>query len=683
MNELMLRLDHLSDTQQQQLAEIVTRHSELWISPSLGEVDYVYDIEIQPWHPPLKQSDRRWSQGEAQLIKQNIDELMTKGFIRPTRSPWASRLVLVPKPDGSTRVCVDYRQLNTITMTDAYPTPRVDITIETLSGHTYYTTLDCEKGYYQVKMSEKTKQVTAFTCPFGQFEWTKMPFGLKNAPAIFQRLMDMILSGLTWQSCMVFFDDIVVFSHSWEQHLRDLDNVFTKLKEAHMTLNFKKCEFAQTQLVYLGYLIDKDGMRPNPRKVEAVKQFPVPRTVRDVRSFLGITSYFRRFILNYARISKPISDLVRAGTGKKRDETSIAAQWTPTHTEAFEKLKQELTSDNMLAFPNLNKPFTLSCDASDYAIGAVLTQKDDEGRERPVEYASRLLSDREKRYTVTEREALASVFGTQHFRHYLHGSRFKLITDHSALTYMFDQQDPKGRIARWVVVLQEFDYEIVHRPGKDNTAADALSRLLPDNHDEPTQDMEEELPLPQYHVAASRVLTFDDRRKRPRQTPEPIQSMDDLKKLLNEPAKLSPKTWRAAQEADPICNSMIKWLEEHTLLKDHQDLHQWICTADTEYEMVQQILCRRVKLKIAGNVVFRMVPVVPKMLQAKVVIHAHAVDNAHMSVTKTFDWIRRRFWWSGYYTQTKSLIAQCTTCQCICSNGNCSGRGQNSSKIRV
>jgi hypothetical protein len=220
----------LSDEQRRQLLAVVIRRRTLWTKTQLGEVDLVYNIEVPPEQNPIRTGDRRWSLKEIELIKREVESLLDKRYIEPARSPWSSRLVLVTKKDGSVRVCVDYRRLNDITITDAYPTPRVDNVIQALSGSDFFTTLDCEKGYYQVKISEHTKQVTALTCPVGQFRWTRLPFGLKNAPAVFQRLMDIILAYLTWKSCMVFFDDVVVFSDSWEGHLVELDQVFGRLE---------------------------------------------------------------------------------------------------------------------------------------------------------------------------------------------------------------------------------------------------------------------------------------------------------------------------------------------------------------------------------------------------------------------------------------------------------------------
>ena len=434
----------LDDKQRDQLLELLVKHKDLWIAKKLGRMDFEYDIEIPSWVNPTKAPDRRWSKKETEQIKSEIDSLLKKDFIEPARSPWASRLVLVTKPDGSTRVCVDYRGVNKVTINDAYPTPRIEHILEKLNGNVFFSTFDCEKGYYQVGLSERTKNVSAFVCPFGQFRWTKMPFGLKNAPAVFQRLMDLILTGLSWECCMVFFDDIVVFSKTWEDHVRDLDMVFTTLGKAGMTLNFKKSVFAQQQLVYLGFLVNHEGLRPNPRKAEAVQAIPVPKNVGDLRTFLGMTSYFRRFILNYARVAKPLNELVRKGSGQRKDPSSIESHWKDEHQQAFEKLKAALVSDTMLIFPDLAKEFVLECDASDGALGAVLLQKDNEGRLRPVEYASRLLSPREQRWTVTEREGLASVWGVRQFRHYLHCQRFKLIMDHSAITCTMNQVNRKA-----------------------------------------------------------------------------------------------------------------------------------------------------------------------------------------------------------------------------------------------
>ena len=665
-----LTLSDLDDDKKKQLVELMVKHKILWTKDKLGRLDYEYDIEVPSWQSEIRVPDRRWSAKEADQIRQEIDSLLEKQFIEPARSPWAARLVLVPKPDGSTRVCVDYRKLNAATIADAYPTPRVDHVVERLSGNCYFTTLDCEKGYYQVQLSERTKDITAFLCPMGQFRWTCMPFGLRTAPAVFQRLMDLVLSGLTWEMCMVFFDDVIVFSKSWEQHLENLNKVFERMSAAGMTLNFKKCELAQKELVYLGYLVSESGVQPNPRKVKAILAMPAPTTVTQLRTVLGITNYFRKFILNYASVARPLTDLLTKGTGRKRDSTDLTAVWGDKQQEAFEKLKKALTDESMLAFPNLSKEFTLWCDASDDALGAVLIQQGDDGVSKPVEFASRVLSKREAAYSVTEREALAIVFAVRHFRHYLHGVKFRLVTDHSAVTWMLKQDDPKGRVARWVVTMQEFDYDVVHKPGTINVVADALSRLVvvPEGR-EGVADMTEELPNPLTDVSVKRVMPGaqkpDSANTGSKAVLERLQDRREQLELTRRPMGISNERWRTAQRADPMWRAMWEWLRYHKLSPESREWHDWVVLADKDFDIVDDILCRQIRTSVAGQNNFRLVPVVPKVFQNTVVSRAHTKDCAHAGVNRTFDWIQRRFWWPGFYTHVKQRVLECTCCQAV------------------
>ena len=467
----------LTEEQSRQLTALMLEYKDVLRPKQLGQaLDEEYDIQVPQYETSVKYNDRRWSPKEIEQIAAELDKLLKGGFIEPSDGPWASRLVLVVKKDGSTRVCVDYRGVNEKTITDAYPTPVLDQVVSTVAGNVWFSTLDAEKGYYQIKLTERSKQITAFTCPFGLFQWSKMPFGLKNAPAYFQRVMDMALRGLSWKCCMVFFDDIVVFSQTWQAHLQDLAGVLGKLRAKNITLNFNKCEFARTELVYLGYLIDKQGLRPNPAKVEAVTRFEAPKTVSQLRTFLGMTGQFRRFIRDYATVARPLQELIKSGTGKKRDNTFLELVWLEPQQSSFDSLKQKLAEVALLKFPNQSKPLILTTDASDYAIGAMLSQKDDDGVEAPIEFISRLLSKAEVNYNATEREGLAVVFACQRFRHYLHGSKFEVRTDHKALEFIFRNPEPKGRLARWAVILSEFEFKVVHKAGCSNQVADALSR---------------------------------------------------------------------------------------------------------------------------------------------------------------------------------------------------------------
>ena len=496
-----------------------------------------------------------------------------------------------------------------------------------------------------------------------------MPFGLRNAPAVFQRLMDLVLSGLTWESCMVFFDDVIVFSRSWEEHLRHLDEVFTRMVAAGMTLNFKKCEFAQSELVYLGYLVNKDGVRPNPRKVKAVLDMPVPRTVTQLRTVLGVTNYFRKFIKNYAAVARPLTDLLTKGTGRRKDSTDLTKVWTDKQQAALDALKRSLTDEAFLAFPDMQKEFVLWCDASDDAMGAVLMQTGDDGNARPVEFASRVLSKREVGYSVTEREALAIVFAVRHFRHYLHGVRFKLVTDHNAVTWMVKQDDPKGRVARWVVSLQEFDYTVVHRPGSVNVIADAMSRAveIPEGR-EGVDDFKEDLPHPLDTLNINRVMPGAQKSRRVSQSQAVLDALADKAEraeLTRQPMDISNDEWRVAQMAEPMLKAMRLWLTSRKLSTETSEWNDWVVIADKDFEIVDDILCRRVRVQLGSQTNFRLVPVVPKLFQTRIVCRAHTVDCAHAGENRTFDWIRRRFWWSGFYTQVRKFVRECTCCQAV------------------
>ena len=369
-------------------------------------------------------------------------------MIRPSSSPWASPIVLVKKKDGSTRFCVDYRKVNKVTRKDAYPLPRVDDTLDTLAGAKWFSTLDLISGYWQVEMHPDDREKTAFCTLEGLFEFNVMPFGLCNGPATFQRLMDMILAGLQWSRCLVYLDDIIIFGTTFEEHLSNLELVFDRLREAKLRLQPVKCKLCKKKVNFLGHIVSRDGVAADPAKTDKVAEWAVPKCKRDVQCFLGLANYYRRFIQDFATVAKPLHHLT---------EKYANFKWTEDCQTAFENLRQKLVSAPILAFPDCSKPFILDTDASDTGIGAVLSQQQEDGTERVIAYASRLLSKPERRYCVTRRELLAVVVFITHFRHYLLGNSFTLRTDHGALTWLWNFRNPEGQLARWLERLQEFD----------------------------------------------------------------------------------------------------------------------------------------------------------------------------------------------------------------------------------
>ena len=394
--------------------------------------------------------------------------MLEKKIIEPSASPWASPVVLVKKKDGTTRFCIDFRKLNDLTQKDAYPLPRIDAMLDTLHGPKWFTTLDLMSGYWQVEMQEADRPKTAFGTTEGLFQFRVMPFGLSNAPATFQRLMDLVLAGLQWSECLVYLDDIIVLGRSFEEHLKNLQSVLQRLRQAGLRLKLSKCSFFQHQVKYLRHIISREGVATDPAKTQKVADWPVPTSKREVQQFLGFAGYYRRFIREFAHTARPLYRLT---------ERTATFKWTEECADAFQALRQSLCSTPVLAYPDFTRPFILDTDASDTGIGAVLSQTSSDGNERVIAYGSRLLTKPERQYCVNRHELLAVVYFTKQYRSYLTGRKFVLRTDHGSLTWLRNFKDPEGQLARWLERLQDLEFEIVHRRGRSHTNADALSRL--------------------------------------------------------------------------------------------------------------------------------------------------------------------------------------------------------------
>ena len=346
--------------------------------------------------------------------------MLARQVISPSSSPWASGVVLVKKKDSSWRFCVDYRKLNEVTIKDSYPLPRIDDSLDTLSGSKWFSTLDLQSGYWKVEMAEEGKAKTAFiTSCSGLLQFEVMPFGLCNSPATFERLMERVLSGLQWQTCLVFLDDIIVYGTSFEQELQRLQTVFDRLREANLKLSPKKCDLFKHEVNYLGHVVSDRGIVPDPQKVNSIRLWPQPRNLTEVRSFLGLCSYYRRFIQNFSSIAKCLHRLT---------EKNAPFTWSE-ECDAFRDLKVKLTRAPILAYPTPDGLYILDTDACDFGIGAVLSQIQD-GAEKVIAYFSCTLSKAERRYCVTRKELLAVVRAVKHFHHYIYGTNIKIRTDH-------------------------------------------------------------------------------------------------------------------------------------------------------------------------------------------------------------------------------------------------------------
>jgi hypothetical protein len=404
---------------------------------------------------------------EKEAIKNEIDRLLKLKRIQPSTSNWSAPVIMVKKKDGSLRMCVDYRKLNSVTMRDVYPLPNVDDILESMNGSVFFSGLDELSGYWQVEMDDTSKAKTAFITPAGLFEWNVMPFGLTNAPATFQRAMDLILAGLKWNICHVYLDDIIIFSSTFEDHLVRLEHVFSALVTSGVKLSLAKCHFCNDELPVLGHVVSKYGISMDPAKVKAITQYPVPTDITTLRRFLGLANYYRRYIKDYSLIAAPLLELLKQ---------NVAFAWNNITQHAFDKLKEYLVSAPILGYPNFKVPFKLTCDASDFGISAILSQ-DFNDHEVVISYASRSLTPAERNYSTTERECLAVVWGVEHFRHYLMGTQFTIYTDHIALQWLQNTKTSSKRLLRWSLKLSEYNYTITYRAGKAIPHADALSRI--------------------------------------------------------------------------------------------------------------------------------------------------------------------------------------------------------------
>ena len=402
-------------------------------------------------------------------LKEEIDKMLEANIIRKSFSPWASPVTTVMKPDGSIRTCGDYRALNDVTIGDAYPMPKMNEELEKYREAKYFTTMDAMSGFWQIAMAEEDREKTAFVTQYGLFEYNIMPFGLKNAPATFQRCMDEILKEYRDEFVTVYIDDILIYSKTFEEHLEHIRKVLQKLREANMKIKLKKCKFCEGEIKYLGHIVGRNGLKPDPARIEKIKNMIRPTKVKELRAVMGLFNYYRKFVKGFSEITRPMNKLL------KKDEEFI---WGEKQEKAFKKLKKKLIKAPILQYPNFGRQFVIFTDASKKGLGAVLSQIDDDGNERVIVYDSKSLIQAKKNYHTTDLECLAVIWAIQKFHKYLFtGIPFKIITDHSALKTLRTAKIPKGRRARWIMELQQYDFTIEHRAGKKNANADALSRI--------------------------------------------------------------------------------------------------------------------------------------------------------------------------------------------------------------
>eukprot|EP00741_Cyanophora_paradoxa_P002997 tig00000658_g2909.t1 len=427
---------------------------------------------------PVFTPPRRMNPHAEEHARKEIQKLLELGLIEPSQAAYGSPVVLAPKKDGTWRFCVDYRRLNQITERDVFPLPRIDDQLERLRGSMVFSTADATAGFWQLPLHPGSRAYTAFVVPWGHFQWRVTPFGVTNGPAAFSRAITAILGPLLTTCVVAYIDDITVFSPSIDQHLLDLKALFETISKANLRLKPSKCRFCVPEIDLLGHRISAEGIRQDPAKTKVISDWQTPKNADELRSFLGLAGYYRRFVENFSKVVYAMQRLLLKDAVWSWPEGGAADR-------AFKELKELLGRDIILRFPDFSKPFILQTDASTYAIGAILSQTDKDGVERPLAFISRTLLPAEMNYSATELECLAVVWAIKYWRHYLLGGpQFLVRTDHHALQWLKSLDPTTGRLGRWSLLLQAYDFDIVYRPGKQNGGPDACSRL-PNYKDHP------------------------------------------------------------------------------------------------------------------------------------------------------------------------------------------------------
>lgn len=438
--------------------------------PPVRYVEHVIDTgDTKPKsRPPFKMSPR-----ELDELRKQLQELFDLGLIRPSSSPWGAPVLFVRKKDGTLRMCIDYRAVNSVTCRMNTPLPRIDECLDRLGGAKFFSSIDLKSGYHQVRIKEEDIPKTAFNTRYGSFEFMVLPFGLTNSPPTFQKMMNAIMGDFIDRFVLVYLDDILIFSNSQEEHTQHIHQVLSKLREHKLYANPKKCFFNRTHIEFLGYRVSGDGILPSESKIAAIRDWPQPANVQEVRQFIGLCSHYRRFIPGFSTVAAPLTDQTKGGGPKRRP-----IQWSQGCQDAFDCLKRLMSSSPVLQHPDLNKPFIIETDASDLGVGAVLLQRDVNGILHPLAYESKKLSEAEKGYSVQERELLAVLHALRVWRCFIDGSTYTVYTDHNPLQYLRSTKNPTPRLVRWLAEFESYDPIIKYKPGKENVVPDALSRCI-------------------------------------------------------------------------------------------------------------------------------------------------------------------------------------------------------------
>ena len=468
LNDLGTKLSHLPLVQRKELAEVITQYREVFPDVPSKTNLIEHDVDVGD-SAPIKQHPYRVSPMKKELLDKEVRYMLENDIIEESQSNWSSPCILVPKHDGGFRFCTDFRKVNDKTKSDSFPIPRIADCIDQIGNAKFVSTFDMLKGYWQVPLTQRAREISAFVTPSGLYQYKVMPFGMKNAPATFQRMVNKLVRDI--DGCEGYIDDVVIFSDNWSDHIRQIERFFQIMREAKLTINLMKSEFGKATVKYLGHIVGQGQVRPLDAKIQTIVKYPIPTSRKELARFLGMAGYYRNFCLNFLDIAAPLTNLL----SKK-----VKFVWTDDCQLAFDKVKLLLQKSPVLKSPDYEKPFKLIIDSSDVGTGSVLVQEASDGLDHPVSYFSKKFLKYQKNYSVVEKETLGLVLALEHFDVYLGSTPFKIkvYTDHNPLTFLKTMKNKNQRLVRWSLALQEYNLEIQHIPGSENVVADALSRCI-------------------------------------------------------------------------------------------------------------------------------------------------------------------------------------------------------------